>query len=40
MFLKEYISVFVEANCEKFEIVSDEFTHEQYATWKVIYYLL
>jgi hypothetical protein len=33
---KEYISAFVDANCEKFEFTSDEFTHEQYAAWKVL----
>jgi hypothetical protein len=31
---QEYVASFVKSNCEQFRVYSEEFTHEQYATWK------
>jgi hypothetical protein len=28
------VASFVKTNCEQFRVYSEEFTHEQYATWK------
>ena len=31
---QEYVSSFVKSNCDQFRVYSEEFSHEQYATWK------
>ena len=31
---QEYVASFVKSNCEQFRQYSEEYTHEQYATWK------